>query len=234
MKRIAMAMVAVVMMITMLVTATADNFINSVAQVGKPELQGNPEIAKGVYLVLTPYSQRATLPDDGAQVDEAYQAVAGASSLPALNADLGAAAKELGLADDELVVSDLFDLSLMYEAGGFVLDEETLAQYMPVTASLKADLLDRFVGLLHYKNGSFELVKNASVKDGVLTFTVDDLSPFAIVVKKEGANPNGSSSDSEAPSPDTGDAAPWGFAVVMAGSALLACLLMFRRSRVSE
>ena len=234
MKRIAMAMVAVVLMLTMLMTAAADNFINSVAQVGKPELQGNPEVAQGVVLVLTPYSQRSSLPDSGATVDEAYGAISSASDLTALDAGLTAAADKLGLKASDLVVSDLFDLSLMYTTGGFVLDEELLASYMPVSASVKADLLDRFVGLLHYKNGQFHLVDNAKVVNGNLDFSVDDLSPFAIIVSREGTTPGGDQGASDSESPDTGDATPWGFAVVMAVSALLCGLLFIRRKPAAE
>ncbi|MBR3289334.1 MAG: hypothetical protein IKI63_00995 [Clostridia bacterium] len=232
MKRIAMAVVAVVMMLTMLMTATADNFINSVAQVGRPELQGNPEIAQGVYLILTPYAQRATLPDDGAMMDEAYNLVKSASDLTALNVDLKSLSAELGIPASDLVVSDLFDLSLIYESGGFVLDPELLAQYTPVTASVKADLLDRFVALLHYKDGEWEMIKKASVKDDeILTFTTDTLSPFAIIVRRDGTTPGG---ESDAPSPETGDVQPWGFAVLMAVSGLLVCLLFIRRKPAAE
>lgn len=235
MKRIAMALVAVVLMVTMLVTATADNFINSVAQVGKPELQGNPEIAQGVILVLTPYAQRASLPDNGAAVDAAYKAVQDADNVASLNADLAAKAKELGIAEDDLVVSDLFDLSLMYKTGGFVLDEELLASYMPVTASVRADLLDRFVGLLHFKNGQYHLVSDAKVANGVLTFSDNDLSPFAIVVRRDGTTPGGQSGEpGGSDSPDTGDATPWGFVAVLMISGLLVSLLVFRRNRVTE
>ena len=135
MKRIAMAMVAVLLMVTLIVTAAADNFVNSVAQVGKPVLQGNPEIAQGVFLILTSYSDRATLPDEGAKMEEAYNLINGASSLDSLNSGLKDAADALGISVSDLVVSDLFDLSLIYENGGFVLDEETLSQYTPITVS---------------------------------------------------------------------------------------------------
>ena len=239
MKRIAMAMVAVLLMVALVVTASAasNNFINSVAQVGKPVLQGNPEIAEGVYLLLTSYSDRATLPDDGAKMEEAYGIVNSASDLTALNAGLATAAANMGLQPSDLVVSDLFDLSLIYERGGFVLDEELLAQYTTVTVSLKADLLDRFVGLLHYVNGKFEHVDNAHVENGNLVFTVDTLSPFAIIVHREGANPGGESGQlggESGESPDTGDTTPWGYAVVMGTAALLGCLLFVRRKQTAE
>lgn len=234
MKRIAMAMVAVLLMVTLVVSASAasSNFINSVAQVGQPELQGNPEVAQGVYLKLTPYADRATLPDDGEKMDEAYDIVYSAPDLTALNDGLAAKASDLGIKASDLAVSDLFDLSLIYEAGGFVLDEELLAQYMPVTASVKADLLDSFVALLHYRNGKFELVDNAHVENGNLVFTVDNLSPFAIIVDRNGNQ--GGNGGSDAPSPDTGDTTPWVVAVVMAASALTACVLFVRRKQTAE
>ena len=67
---------------------------------------------------------------------------------------------------------------------------------------LKPDSLQGFVGLLHLNNGKWELVKNAKVEaDGIrLSFSVDTLSPFAIVVEAD----NG-----EQP-PASGDTLPWG------------------------
>ena len=238
MKRIAMAMVAVLMMVTLLVTASADNFVNSVAQVGKPVLQGNPEIAQGIFLVLTSYKDRASLPDGGADMEAAYNLINGASSLDALNSGLKTAADALGVDVADLVVTDLFDLSLVNDAGDFLLDKEKLAEYAPITVSLKADLLDTFVGLLHYVDGQFVIVDNAKVVNGTLVFTVDTLSPFAIVVDSEGgANQGGSSTEpgtSDTPSPDTGDAAPFGYAVVLAVAALIGCVLFVRRKQTAE
>ena len=226
MKKFVVSMLAIVMAITLLlpVAASQDNFVNSVAQVGKPVLQGEPEVATGVFLVLTSYTDRGTLPDGGAEMEDAYAQILAAANLGDLNAGLASAAAALGVDASDLVVSDLFDVSLK-KGDDFVIDP---SEYMPITVALKADLLDKFVGLLHFKDGKCELVTNANVKDGVLTFSVDDLSPFAIVVKNEGAG-----TDSEPESPDTGDTTPWFYVSIMAAAALLASALVIRK-RVTE
>lgn len=73
-----------------------------------------------------------------------------------------------------LAVSELFDVSY-YETAGH--DE-----HGAFTISIKVDNLDNFTGLLHRYNGKWVVVENATVNGNILTFTVDDLSPFAIVV----------------------------------------------------
>ena len=55
-----------------------------------------------------------------------------------------------------------------------------------------------YAGLLHYDNGEWKLLESTVTKDGKITFTVDDFSPFAIVVH------DGSMDDTPAKDPDMG------------------------------
>lgn len=83
-----------------------------------------------------------------------------------------AASKNLDAAD--LAVSELFDVSY-YESAGH-------DAHGAFTISIRVDNLDSFVGLMHRYNGKWVCVDNAKVNGDILTFTVDSLSPFAIVV----------------------------------------------------
>lgn len=83
-----------------------------------------------------------------------------------------AASKNLDVST--LAVSELFDVSY-YETAGH--DE-----HGAFTISIKTNNLDKFVGLMHRYNGEWVYVDNAKVDGNILTFTVDNLSPFAIVV----------------------------------------------------
>lgn len=77
-----------------------------------------------------------------------------------------------GLADvidgRKVAVSDLFDISVEGEVE------------FPITIKLKIANPDIFVALLHYVDGAFQLVET-ELEGDILTFTVDSLSPFAII-----------------------------------------------------
>ena len=153
-------------------------------------------------LVLVTYANRALLSaEDRAAIEAAYNSIVGATDLAKLNADL---AKLAGGKD--LVVGNLFDISST--------DCDGCDDHDGFRIVLEVEALNRFVGLLHMENGKWELVKNAKVIAGgkKLEFTVDSLSPFAIVMD---ANENGGNS------PATGDnVMNYVYAVIMAGCAL--------------
>ncbi len=157
------------------------------------------------YLALTPYGQRDELDAEKlAAIEAAYGQIAATADLTSLNAALADKAADMGVDASDLAVSDLFDLSWY----GCVPHN---AHY-PVTVTLSADMLKNFVGLLHLLDGKWQLVDNATVgADGTtLTFTVESLSPFAVVVDTDAAVEDSSSeedvSQPEGPSsPETGD-----------------------------
>ncbi len=131
-------------------------------------------------LVVTAYVDRFSLPDDTrALIEKAYADIVAADDLSVLSDELRALAGTLGVDTKLLAVSDLFDISY-YDCddhsghGGFSL-------------VLKPETLQGFVGLLHLKDGKWDLVENAKIEaDGAhLSFSVDTLSPFAIVVQSE-------------------------------------------------
>ena len=128
-------------------------------------------------VVVTSYSKRDTLDDKGVEIEKTYNEIAASADLTKLCAALTDAAKKLKVDPSTLAVSDLFDMS----CDGC----DNHDSHGTFTIKLKSEVLKNFVGLLHYHNGSWELVDGASAEDGELTFKVDDFSPFAIVVSTE-------------------------------------------------
>lgn len=112
------------------------------------------------------------------------------------------------------MVNEVLDLSL-FRNGNEIIN-------LPPKAiiNIKLDLsIDNFVALLHYKETThqWEKVVDATLVNGTLSFPVDSLSPFAIVVKDTSSGPS---------SPATGASAPIACAVGavvfgVAGAALL-------------
>lgn len=198
MKKVLVVCLTILMMLSMTLTAFAapGKFVSSPS--------GN--LAPGVinfdpadddctgYLVITPYSERDTLPDSlEALMKKAYDQIKNSKDLTELNADLAALAKKLKIKGADLAVSDLFDIRVE----GCTVHEG----HHEFDIVVSADTLKHFVGLLHMKeNGEWELIKDAKViSNGEhLAFSVDTMSPFAIVVDTS-ANPSQTGDTSLAP-----------------------------------
>ena len=207
MKKILSCLLVVMLLCSLSVAAFADNFVSSVANAGAPEVAeaAQADGSDGKALIdVTPMDEKDKLPEaQQTEMDAAFDSLDKASDLAAVNEELNEQiAEELkaAAADQSIAVSDLFDIR--------VLEEGTVS--FPLTITLKDKNLDNFVALLHYVDGAWQWV-DAEVADGALTFTVDSLSPFAIIVAVD-----------EATSANTGDTVPYGFiigAVVLAGAA---------------
>lgn len=184
MKKVLAIILALVMVsaASVCVFAASNNFYESPTGRPAPELiiGGNTSEDCFAWLEITGYSDRHLTPDGTRdKMEEAYDQITTAADLTALCGDLGAVADLLDIAHDDLAVSDLFDISWYgcddhREHGGFEIQ-------------LKPEVLDNFVALLHYNNGVWELVSNAEVigNGDILSFSVDSLSPFAIIVNAE-------------------------------------------------
>ena len=181
MKKILALLLSIFALISSVTVFAADGFVSS------PSDSDGPTIVTGVIshpncdarIVVTPYSKRDTLSEQSAAALEAAYTQLTTASLSDLNSDFAAFLGTQGLNDDGVAVSDLFDVDYV----GCTL-HNTHGSY---TVSVNAANLGKFVGLLHNVNGEWEYVDNATVKDGVLTFTVSSLSPFAIVVRSAAA-----------------------------------------------
>lgn len=195
MKKVFSIVLAMVLTLALSVSVCAapGQFVNSPSNNDAPTIisfERNNEECTG-ELIITPYSQRATLPAElKALIEKAYSDIASSKDLTTLNKDLADLAAAQKIDGPNLKVSDLFDIR--YEGCTSHNENHTF------TIVLKANTLHRFVGLLHMNlNGEWELIENAKVTDNgeTLTFTISDFSPFAIVVD---------TSDIEGDSPQTG------------------------------
>lgn len=182
MKKVLAMILAVVLTLALSITVCAapGQFVNSPSNNGAPTLisvERGSEDCTG-ELIITPYIKRDTLPAElKTLIEKAYGQIASSTDLTALNADLAALAALQKIPGPNLKVSDLFDIR--YEGCTEHGENHTF------TIVLRASTLHRFVGLLHMNHsGEWELIKNAKVINNgeALTFTVSDLSPFAIVV----------------------------------------------------
>lgn len=199
MKKIISCLLVVMLLCSLSVAAFADNFVSSVANAGAPEVaeatQADGSDAKAL-IVVTPYEDKDKLSEEKqAEIDEAFDSLANAEDLAAVNDELKEAA-----GDQSVAVSDLFDISLTGEG----------EVSFPLTITLQDKNLDNFAALLHFVDGEWQWV-DAEVDGEALTFAVDSLSPFAVIVAVD-----------EASSAKTGDTVPYGFiigAVVLAAGA---------------
>ncbi len=163
------------------VVASANGFMTSPS--GKPA----PEIIEfkahdpncTARLVITPYGERATLPETlQKMIEKAFKMIVECDDLT-----------ELNIPGDKLAVSELFDIHME----GCDYHEEH--RFFDIT--LSAEALEHFVGLLHMlQDGEFELVADAKVthEGDHLEFTVESFSPFAIVVDTSKNSPTGDNS----------------------------------------
>ena len=222
MKKLFAILLAVVLVCSLSVTAFAKPgaFLGSPSVIPAPELvdyeNGSHDCT--AELIITPYSKRDTLSaEKKAAIESAYDQISDTADLSTFNADFKAAVEAKGLVAAQLAVSDLFDVSyyaceLHNEHGAF-------------TITIKAETLSNFVGLLHLNDGKWEYVSNAEVIENgkQLKFVVDDLSPFAIVVKND--------------KPQTGDAGinPIWFALMGVSAAGLVVVFVFsKKSKADE
>lgn len=119
----------------------------------------------------------------------------------------------------KLAVSELFDVSYK-ESGGH-------NGHGAFTISIKAKNLDKFVGLMNRHTGEWVIINNAKVNGDILTFTVSELSPFAIIVDTEaGENVPGT----EAPIP----AHVWICAALAGVSFAMIIAVVFKSKKVKE
>ncbi len=182
MKKILVICLTVLMLasMTLCVFAAPGKFVSSPSGNSAPTVVSFDPEDDGctATLIITPYSERKTLPEAlKAMIEKAYDIILGTDDLTKLNADLAKVAADKNIEGKNLAVSDLFDIRV---EGCTAHDD-----HVNFNIVIAADTLNNFVGLLHMeKEGEFELVSNAEVINNGqhLKFSVDSLSPFAIVV----------------------------------------------------
>ncbi len=137
-------------------------------------------------LVVTPYAERDTLPEDlRTLLENAYKDIANSTDLTKLHADLAKLAADKNIGAGKLAASDLFNISV---SGCTAHDG-----HYDFEIVLSAETLNKFVALLQLNSeGKWELVRGASVINNgkSLKFSVKSMSPLAIVVNTDTSVPN--------------------------------------------
>lgn len=162
---------AFAMTATMALSVGAGDFLSSPSRNQAPELVAG-ENENGDKVGVTSYADRNDMPAEARQLlEEAYAKIIGTDDVSELNSQIAEIAKELGVDLAALAISDLFDISPEANADG------------TFSITLKSETLQNFVCLLHYHGGEWQVVENAKLtENGELSFSVDNFSPFAIVV----------------------------------------------------
>lgn len=189
MKKVLVICLSLVMLVSMSLTvfAAPGSFVSSPSGNPAPKLDsftpGSSDCS--ATLVITPYSDRDTLPSDQKDnIENAYSSIASTDDLTTLNDDLKKLVSDKKLNGKKLAVSDLFNAHV---EGCTIHDDHVGSEIV-----ISAESLNRFVALIHKnENGDWELVPNVEVvNDGKsLKFSTDSFGTFAIVVNTEVDNP---------------------------------------------
>ncbi|MBR2929889.1 MAG: hypothetical protein IKC32_01545 [Clostridia bacterium] len=177
MKKILTLVFAMLMIASLGVSAMAQTFVSSPSGKEAPELvsfKTESEECTSVIKICS-YSDRAELGEAGkAKIEEAYASIAGCDDLGKLNSELDALADEVGIASEVFAVSDLFDV---YYVG---CDDHE--EHGAFSIEIKPATIENFAAVMHYTDDGWDVVVAEPSEEGTLTFTVEELSPFAIVV----------------------------------------------------
>lgn len=129
-------------------------------------------------IVVTAYADRETLDDKKEDdMNAAYDEIASNKDLTILMPFLKEVAISKSLNPFHFAVSDLFDISAYHAFPHSYCGN--------VTIKLSSETLSRFVALVHRTaSGEWELIPNVilNVAEETITFSINDFSPFAIVV----------------------------------------------------
>ncbi|MBE6737627.1 MAG: hypothetical protein E7566_03095 [Ruminococcaceae bacterium] len=181
MKKLFTTLLALVMVLSLSlsVMAAPNNFVESPSNNRAPIIIDceNEDEDCTANVVVIPFGDRDKLSDEHRQeIQDAYDQIIGSSDLSDLFSGLDSVLTP-GTITSDLSVSDLFnmhytDCDLHNNHGKFKIE-------------LSTETLKGFVGLVQIVDGKWQLVTDAKVEDGkYLSFTVKDLSTFAIVVDR--------------------------------------------------
>lgn len=212
MKKVFTLCLTLIMVMTMSITAFAapGAFVESPSGNAAPQLISFSNLNANCTadLTVTSYADRNSLSEsDRQKFENAYSTIANTEDLSNLNSGLSKIASDLNVSTSALAVSDLFNVSYS--------DCDTHDEHGAFTIKLKAETLKNFAALMRYDGSKWVIVEGAKVSaDGLyLTFSSEELGPFAIVV-------NTASSSVVTDSPQTGDSFPWIYIVAIAVSAI--------------
>ncbi len=224
MKKVLVICLAMLMVVGMSVNA----FAASNAFVSSPSKNPAPELIEGINesedctgnAFITSYGDRDSLSEeDRKQIEKAYEDILATTDLTTINSDLKELASNLNVNAANLSVSDLFNI------GHENCDDHD--SHGDFTVTINAEMLDRFVGLLYYSNGKWELIKDVKIEnvngEMQLKFASEGVSSYAIVVD---------TTEAQGVSPETGDNSRIHiYMIVMAVSALAIVLVSLKSKK---
>lgn len=188
MRKIFITLITTVLLITgIALPVFSDTYVPSIGVREDVILDSNPVIEEPdgcrEELIVTPYLNKADIlsGESKQQMDEAYVTIVEAKDVSELTDEIVDVAHDLGAEVEDLVVRDLFDVT-MYHVEISDNHVETL-HIKNVGFTIEAHDLDNFVALLVYHDGKWHLVDDVEVlKDQDLINVIsDELSPFAII-----------------------------------------------------
>lgn len=181
MKKIATLCLSVVMLLSLSLTvfAAPGVFVSSPSSKPAPELVAFINMSEDcvAQLKLGSYAERHTLDEaTRKQLEEAYDQIVNSLGDNDFSRILEKLAKENDMLVSGLSVSDLFDIS------AYGCDDHEGHEGFTIT--IKAETIDGVIGLLHMNGDIWEIVSVSNIDEAnnTMTFYVENLSPFAIVV----------------------------------------------------
>ncbi len=214
-------LVAAVILMT---SAMAANFVPSIEQKGAPTatvVTDDPDNCV-VWLQITAYKDRDTLPDSGAiaEFEEAYNSINSASNLGDISSEFATYIKNNKINVKDLVVRDLFDASI------FSSDGHAANKHAGLNVALKTDpLYDSFVALLYYYNGKWSMIDSdnnlqiSGTNNDTISFHIDTIDGQFAIITKTASSVTPEPKPNEPHSPKTGDIV-MGVIVVLAIAAI--------------
>ncbi|MBQ0110401.1 MAG: hypothetical protein KBS41_00530 [Oscillospiraceae bacterium] len=176
MKKIVAIVLSVALMLSLSAVAFADVFVGSPSNTNVPKLvdykSSNPKWDGKV--VITGYGDRKNLtPEKQKAIEEAYDQAKDAKDITDLSPELKKIAENNNIKPENLLISDLFDLSYI---NGQVTDHGVF------TIKLDPATKQKFVALMQFDGNEWKIVDSAKLDGEILTFTAEELNEFAIVV----------------------------------------------------
>ncbi len=178
MKKVIAICMALVVLMSFSVNTMAAKFIESPSNNRAPEIVDCENESEDCTAEITviPFGDRDSLTAEQKQeLQDAYDKILNADDLTDMFSGLENVVSP-GMITTDLSVSDLFHM--YYD------DCENHGTHGKFEIQLSTDTLKGFVGLIQYIDGEWQMVTDAKVEDGKLSFTTDKLSTFAVVVDR--------------------------------------------------
>lgn len=230
MKKFASLLMAALLLVAMALPASAAvNFVDSVEQKPAPTVEtitdasgnevsaiiqdANGNEVHGVtadQMSITPVSGAANAPAEiREQLEAAYEQIQNAASVANLVPDVDVASilQTMGSSSsvEDLVVRDVFDVSVSGEAAEFLAQE---GNAITIRFQLNIAPSSTLLVLHNYEGSNWEVIDDDKVvinNDGSVDVTFDSLSPVAFVVDQTETDTSASTDDDAPTSPQTGD-----------------------------